>query len=74
MEKGIHCHQSVGMCLNRHLNSLLYSFMPLFSCIYPVVPMKEPVGEVSTHDIIHDKKHEITQEGMMEDMQTSVVI
>ena len=37
-----------------------------------VVPMKEPVVEASTHDIIHDKKHEITQEGMLEDLQTLV--
>lgn len=39
-----------------------------FSCI---VPMKELAGEASTHDIIHDKKHEMTQEGMLEDMLTS---
>ena len=34
--------------------------------------MKESVVEASTHEIINDKKHEITQEGISEDIQTSV--
>ena len=34
--------------------------------------MKESVVEASTHEIIHDKKHEIIQEGISEDIQTSM--
>ena len=36
--------------------------------------MKEPVGKASTQEIIYDKKHEITREGILKDKETSVTI
>ena len=54
--------------------TVAYILYFIFIHIPCVVPMKEPVGKASTQEIIYDKKHEITREGMLKDKETSVAI